>query len=774
MSKYSKTSPKKNKTGGHIGSKITQTGVDQGQHTIVVTEIVEASWSKKELIVGEDITLQVETSGYKDGTQITVDIFETDGNSPEICRGTFDKKLSGNKLSFAWKYPENIVPKNGASPQYSIATVYFHAHTPDDSMASGYIPVYSDLHIKVLKEDDSPLANEKIILTRSDGHISPLVTDSAGKVDVKKLPPRNHKVKFPNSSRFAPSDKVITGLSPMPAENIIAALGSKVYVFKLIDTFVYCSHKIDGQRRSAGNMSVFEVAPDSTGKDAYKDEVMILSRTATSLQVNGAKLEKKENEFGMHAFLLKCEQDNKLVPNIFSLDFWKGLVVPKDYPISGLPKPLTVKCYRPDLYKFQIKFPAMRKWSGGTKVENSVANIVNKVTHKKTKMVESRRESTEKKEGWHLNKWPMPISSEAPLKLQRNGSDVTLNFFKSVGAVIELGNKISGIISLIQKNVPKAGWYFEWENQLLQGTFVIEWGWKEYKDNRAYYYIGTNIDIKLIDFKFEIGVGVSGFSFKIQIYGSLIGGVTLSLKLSRYSPDGNGEVAVPFSAEIVGSLGARAEVGCFVKMEGTVETGIKLEDGAFKFRQNEGYSIGCSLKWSGIVVKLKISAGTAKKEGAEEKMDEKASSTFEHEFIGSKELGKWEWSSKHQPEYKPPVISGKDLHDMLVDKLQEGPEIQVKKGENWIGNTYWNKDDVAKEIEKRIARRNDIRMDPKSAEALVLEIRQTLEATMMRRYHGLAAYLDKTQFDLFLDGGDLKHILDNDIDPMLELMNKNS
>lgn len=308
MSKYSKTSPKKNKSGGHVGSKITQTGVDQGQHAIVVKEIVDASWSKKELIVGEDITLQVETSGYKDGTPITLDIFETDGNSPEICRGTFDKTLSGNKFSLSWKYPENIVTKNGASQQYSIASVYFHVHTPDDSMASGHIPVYSDLHIKVLKEDDSPLANEKIILTRSDGHISELATDSAGKVDVKKLPPRNHKVKFPNSSRFAPSDKVITGLSPMPSENIVAASGNKVYVFKLIDTFVYCSHKIDGQRRSAGNMSVFEVAPDSIGKDAYKDEVMILSRTATSLQVNGATLEKKKTNSECMRFCLDANK----------------------------------------------------------------------------------------------------------------------------------------------------------------------------------------------------------------------------------------------------------------------------------------------------------------------------------------------------------------------------------------------------------------------------------------------------------------------------------
>ena len=296
----------------------------------------------------------------------------------------------------------------------------------------------------------------------------------------------------------------------------------------------------------------------------------------------------------------------------------------------------------------------------------------------------------------------------------------------------------------------------------------------EYKDNRAYYYIGTNIDIKLIDFKFELGIGVSGFSFKIQIYGSLTGGVTLSVKLSRYSPNGNGEVAVPFSAEIVGSLGTRAEVGCFVKMEGSVETGIKLEDGAFKFRHSDGYSIGCSLKWSGIVGKLKISAGTAKKEGAEEKMDEKTSSTFEHELIGSEELGKWEWSSKHQPEYKPPTISRDDLHKMLKKKLTEGVDILVKIGEGLLGNKYMDFDKMAEQIEERIHARNDIRMDPKSAEALVLEIRQSLENIMNRRYHGLTAYLEQDQFKSFLDGSELKYILDKDIDPMQELIDKNS
>ena len=64
----------------------------------------------------------------------------------------------------------------------------------------------------------------------------------------------------------------------------------------------------------------------------------------------------------MHAFLLKCEQEFKgITPNILKGDFWSGLVKPKEYLISGLPSPLTIKCYRPDIYKLQIKFPEMGK-----------------------------------------------------------------------------------------------------------------------------------------------------------------------------------------------------------------------------------------------------------------------------------------------------------------------------------------------------------------------------------------------------------------------------
>ena len=781
---YTKTSPKKHKTSGRVPSNLKQNNVDQGNHDVVVIEIAEASWLKKEMIVGESIDGQVETSGYKDGAPVEIEIFETDPNNPDIHRATIEKTLSGNKATFSWKYPEDIIPKNMGSAKYSVANAYFTVKTPDDRQMSGMIPIYSDLNIKVETEAGKPLENVEFVLDQSNGKISTHKTDSSGMSKLKKLPPRAHKIKFPNSSRIVPEDEFITDLNAYPSYRRIVALGSTIHIFKLIELFVYCSHKVDGKRRAAGNTNTFEVVPDNKGKDAYKDEVMILSRTAKSLQSNGGNLQKKEDEYGMNAFLLKCEQDFKLVTNIISGDFWKGLKEPKEYPISGLPTQLTVKCYRPDIYKLQIKFPAMRKWSGGYKVESEKSQFINELKNRRPKTA-SHWEYKKEKTGWHIGKCPMPISSEAPLNLIRNDTQINLKFMETVGAVVELGNKISDIISFIQKNVPKVGWYFEWENQLFQGTFVVEWGWKEYKDYRAYYYFGLNIDLKIIEFKMEIGIGVSGFSFKVQVYGSITGGVSVSAKVVRYSPEGEAGIELPFSAEIVGALGARVQVGCFVKLEGSAETGIKIDDGALKFHPDDGISASCMLKWTGIVGKFKVSAGTAKKEGVEEKkkeidlknepkeMDEKVEQAFEHELIGSATLGKWEWSSKHKPEYNPPVMPREDLHKLLLKKLEEGDNIRVKTGKNIVGlYAYIPMNDVAKEIEKRIHLRNDIKKDPKTMEAIVFDIRNTLEDLMKKSgFHH--THMESQQFNNFLDNGKLKEILDGNIDPFQEIINQN-
>ena len=122
---YAKTSPKKKKTGGHVPSSLKHNNVDPGNHEIDVMEIVELSWSKKELIVGESIDANVETSGFKDGTSVVIHIYETDSDKSPVLRATAKKTLSGNKASLPWKYPENIVPANSGSSRYSDAGLYF-------------------------------------------------------------------------------------------------------------------------------------------------------------------------------------------------------------------------------------------------------------------------------------------------------------------------------------------------------------------------------------------------------------------------------------------------------------------------------------------------------------------------------------------------------------------------------------------------------------------------------------------------------------------------
>jgi hypothetical protein len=782
------TTPANHKTTRAASSNLKRSHVAQGIHTLKTHAITNAKWSKQELKAGEQIDASVETVGLADGTEISFSFYEKQMNSPDICRDVQSQKVSGNKAKVTWKYPEKVVPKNNPTA-YSDSLLYFVAKSASLRRPSDTIPFLSELNIKVEKEDGSAISNVKAVVKLSNGVNVEQTTDSSGKIAIKKVPARVHRIVFPNSPRAVPADETVGDFDLEPKVRNILAFGSDVHVFRMVEIYVYCTHYVDGKRRTTANTNTFEVVPDYTGKDAYKDEVLILSRTATSLQANGTNLKKVPDEFGMRAFLLECVQDfNVDVPNIWNPDFWTGLAKPKEYPISGLPKSFTVKCYRPDHYKLQLQFPELGKWSGGVQVQGN-AIVENDVAGSKPR--EFVHTHLPKGEGWDLKNWPKKIHSDVALVFMRNGQQVNARFMTFLGAFIDLSNRLSQIVSFVEDNVPKIGFYFQWECQVLQGTFVLEWGWKEYKDHRAFYYVGVNLDVKLIEVKMEIGVGISGFTFKLQIYGALNGSITLSARWCKISPEGEDKIDIPFGGEIIGSLGARAEAGCFVKMEGTVETGITVEDGAFKFSKSEGWSAEAALKWTGLVGKLRVSGGTAKKEGVDDlttvskdiaeqsqqvrsyELDEKASSVQVHEWIKPVDLKKWEWSKNGETEYNPPVIPREDLHKILKKRLTEGEEVRVKIGEGFLGNRYLGTNDMLERIEEKIHQRNDIRKDPKSAEALAFKIRASLEAIMFGKYHGTVAYIEEQTFNSYLEGTELKSILNDDIDPIQVAVGEN-
>ena len=100
--------------------------------------------------------------------------------------------MLGNKAKLTWKYLEVLVPEQ--IPTYlSQPTIFFSVTLSADCKdISREIPLYSELHIKVLKEDGSNIVGEKIVLTQSNGHVKPYQTDGDGKIDVKKVWPGYH------------------------------------------------------------------------------------------------------------------------------------------------------------------------------------------------------------------------------------------------------------------------------------------------------------------------------------------------------------------------------------------------------------------------------------------------------------------------------------------------------------------------------------------------------------------------------------------------------
>jgi hypothetical protein len=189
---------------------------------------------------------------------------------------------------------------------------------------------------------------------------------------------------------------------------------------------------------------------------------------------------------------------------------------------------------------------------------------------------------------------------------------------------------------------------------------------------------------------------------------------------------------------------------------------------------------------------LTVSAGAAKKSGTDEvkseseviaeqsheinpyETEEKGHSEYEHELVKSMDLKKWEWSKNSPKEYNPPVIPRVDLHKMLKKRLTEGNGIRVRTGEEWLGlkHQYMDDDEMTKQIEDKIHERNDIRKDPKSAEGLAFEIRQSLDNLYYEQFRGTRNYMELAEFTSFLDGDELKRILHDDIDPIQNIINK--
>lgn len=569
------------------------------------------------------------------------------------------------------------------------------------------------------------------------------------------------------------------------------------------EVYLLCEHEFDKHQRSVEDkQGRFEiVATASKGKD----KVTVLhgggggSPAEIQVSCKGKKTAVKsagtERGGELTRYSFDCQSQAPDNFNIVSGGFWKQLFEGTTYSVEGLGHPVSIIARPPHKWKLSVQFPAMRGLKVGSKLEKqamvaagpgflaaaqrTTATIeVEKTGWKKLKSTETLTAS--QTTGVAMTPGGVAAFQQTSLTassslgaaggkvkavaLSRDDQEISLEKVPSLKAffsIVEIANDILGVIRAVQDAVPKVGWYAEFNLQVLQGTFAVEWQWKEHKDHRSFLWFKTGISLTLFTVSLEIGVGVSGCSFKAQIFAKLQGSVDVGLHAERVSPDAWDAVQIPMKATIKGAIGARFEAGSFVNVEASLETALELS-GTFTINTKSGVSASTSLKWTGLKGTVTASLGKGGSLG---------SYTGEQTFIDEVDLGSSKWPEEKP--YNPEYVARAKIKSILVEKIAGGWGIRVftPSGSAFTPDRQWTYEEIAEKLTAKIDARRDIRRDGRSVEGLAHDIRQRLDAMGKRDWS--LDWIDGARFERFVSGGELDALMTASyIDPCKEVLAK--
>jgi hypothetical protein len=413
-----------------------------------------------------------------------------------------------------------------------------------------------------------------------------------------------------------------------------------------------------------------------------------------------------------------------------------------------------------------MKFPPLkatktgRKWS-----RDPVVDEAGKRSFAKLQPID--KEVTTERSGWGNslleNRWrkDTDVSSPNPEKAGRKPSDfkrtpmvqspvtfkvddvaVKLEIVDTVGQFLKFGESLKNIVKAFKENAPQVGWYVDIDYQFLQGTFVLEWSWKEHEDGTAYPYADVCVAATLASLTLETGAGLSGLGFKAQVFVSFSGAVDMKLGARTVSPEAQA-IRVPITGTITGTAGARVEAGNLAKVEATISTGLELEF-LMKFgmrrtgADDEMFSCDKTVKWTGWEAVIVASVGlfgiggtwTGKRTLAEERT-----------------LYRGRWPSKEP--YRLPHVSRDRIRQIVLTALNDADlKILVEFGaHSWNRNTYLDLEKAADALTDKIDAFPDLDRSETNVEGIAAAIRGDLEDKAARQKDG---YVFKGEFDVYL------------------------
>jgi hypothetical protein len=219
--------------------------------------------------------------------------------------------------------------------------------------------------------------------------------------------------------------------------------------------------------------------------------------------------------------------------------------------------------------------------------------------------------------------------SKIKFELTRSGNKIFINAFAYLQFIFEIVKWAEAFAKAVN-DIPKAGVYFEFGLKACEGSITFKWGWKENLNNHlAYYNVGLAFDFTIFEGSMELGIGVSGFSIKLQIFAK--GEVSLKINFeANRVPDNSNTFTISdqgltrttpatftlanLSANL--NIGARAEALCLAKAEAKITSGIEVKLNGSLGGANPVTLTG-NASWTGIKGTVECSIGVFGSGGTE-------------------------------------------------------------------------------------------------------------------------------------------------------------
>ncbi|XXT15177.1 hypothetical protein WME94_33500 [Sorangium sp. So ce429] len=569
---------------------------------------------------------------------------------------------------------------------------------------------------------------------------------------------------------------------------------------KVRDWKIECKHHAAGSRPFFERGTLIQVVPDKgKTKDTvtvhWRDDYLGSMPPSLALTTPG-HTEAKASQSGASAGYTAYKGEVAYLGELDELrfpfpPFWRALNEKTSYTFAAGPRPVSVEVYNPRQFKLELKFPALESFKAGFKYTTSSQSLegdsLSKLSLAKKKTVTEKLEIGE--EGWRPSTLKTAQSSSShtatttggktthehkpkaetstkladSIALSRDGGELSIDAAKIVGSLLEFIKDGLDIIKTIKGYAPQVGWYVDLDIQVMQGGLAAEWYWQEWQDHRVFRYIDVKASLDIFSITFEIGVGVSAYSFKLQVFGQISGSLGVEMSGTRYKPDGAPGAALQGKGSIGGALGARAEAGYFFKFDAKMATALEVDltIGINQPSRSQILSIDGGFVWTGIECTATGSVGMWGIGGTKK---------WKGTLVPKSERMHVEWPSPK--EYKPPFMSRDAIEAALVKVLSNSWSIRVftPSGSAFTMDEAWTVDQIAGALAGRIERDHAFHRTPEMVDALANAVRQDLDALGERWGRDwIEADRFKAYLDGAIDGRSLQKHLNDGASPLRQL-----